>query len=409
VADTTLTSPTPILDLQSPLPTVKKSLFQSGRRVVLRVVRFFAGVLAFFALTSSIVFVVGDAFWASHSKNGTQILWVWLLFIIGIVPAIMIHELGHIIAGRSMKMSFRSIRLGPLLISKNAERLRATLPGGSLLSGGARMSLQRLSRASAALRLFHTGGILANVASAAVTLAMLDLTGLIHDQKSLFVQICRVFVMISLFLTVFNLIPIQFKNGSQSDGARLWGLVSSKERIRQQVCFYALLMQVESGVLARYLKRTWIGQACASANIVTKSLGLVLAHSAASDRGDIDAAAQSLEKALEIYPALPMPLQQLVLSEAAIFQAWSRNDAEKASGWHQLSAANPTGEKLQRMRLEICMHWVDGEYAEAESLWHKGLAYIEASPSLATNASRPSWIAWKEDIDKRKAYDAPIH
>jgi hypothetical protein len=91
--------------------------------------------------------------------------------------------------------------------------------------------------------------------------------------------------------------------------------------------------------------------------------------------------------------------------EAAIFQAWFRDDEQKAKTWAQKSEhAAATAPPLNQIRMAICMHWTGRRYDELTMTWEKGLIHIETlPPSPAKDLLKNTWLEWRNEIDRKRA------
>jgi hypothetical protein len=111
-----------------------------------------------------------------------------------------------------------------------------------------------------------------------------------------------------------------------------------------------------------------------------------------------------LEKCLERFGIASAGFQKLLLMESAIFQAWFRDDEQKANIWSQRSEAGPAASLLNQLRLAICMDWTGRRLEELTSAWEKGRIHIEALPSSpAADRLKNAWLEWKDQIDKKLA------
>jgi hypothetical protein len=153
--------------------------------------------------------------------------------------------------------------------------------------------------------------------------------------------------------------------------------------------------------------RDW-DQACvaASAAIADDSrdayIARWLAYLWAAERQDITCATKYLEGALEVLSyATPKMLDHLFL-EAAVFQAWFRDNPSKALFWvyrirnHKLT-------RLQKQRLDIVLLWAEGRLFDA---WEKlGTGYLAELRELPASPGRTlaeeSAAEWKRQMESR--------
>lgn len=139
-----------------------------------------------------------------------------------------------------------------------------------------------------------------------------------------------------------------------------------------------------------------------------------MAYIASLDRGDTEQAARHLEKCLELFGIASPEFERPLLMEAAIFQAWSRGDQQKAEIWALKSDVGPAVPPLNQLRFAICMHWAAREYDKLALAWEEGCTQIETlPPSSQKDLLKDSWLEWKQEFDtKRRARETlpePTH
>jgi len=128
-------SPTPILDLESPLPKFRQWDRLTLRQAVLIVVLPFVAVIllvpAFLALndnnpTVAKVFKYIGAKADVLFKGGgaeSPLLFFFFCFLT-LFLVLLIHELGHVAVGRAVGFHFQGMRIGPLTLSKSPKGLK---------------------------------------------------------------------------------------------------------------------------------------------------------------------------------------------------------------------------------------------------------------------------------------------
>ncbi len=415
MSSSTTKSLTPILDLESPLPETRRSDRLSRRQalliVVLPLVAVFLLVPGFLVLNDDnpavarIFRYIGTKFDAFFNRSGAQgPLLLLLFYFLTVFLVLLIHELGHVAAGLAVGFHFEGVRVGPLMLSKSPHGLKFTLQRISDFDGIAAMGTQQLRKLRQKLAIYTVAGPFANLLSGLCVWLFLASQLSVTLQHAIR-QSLQFFAALSIFVAVVNLIPYRRRNGMFTDGARLLSFVSSRVKTRRLLCLMALKMQTDSGVRLRNLKRTWIAHSCA---IPDESLDALhafwIAYLVSNDREDPEPAAQHLEKCLERFRIPSAQFQELLLMEAAIFQAWFRDDEQKAKIWSQKSEAGPAAPLLHQLRLAICMHWAGRRYDELTSAWEKGRVHIETlPPSPAKDRLNDSWLEWKSELDTKRA------
>ena len=408
-------SSTPILDLESPLPRRGRLRW---RHLFVAIGIFTIGVLsfavAFFALGDEPVgagFVnvlrkeVAALIDASVPENSLA----FLVFYLGASLMILTsHELAHVVAGRIVGFHFETVRVGPFALVKSAKGLKFKLQGRHGLDGMAAMRIDRLGRLRRRLGIYIAAGPVANVLAVPCVWLFFVSQALDKWQHSVG-KFLLFWAALSVVIAIVNLIPYQRENGMFTDGARLLSLVRSGAKARRWLSLLALKMESDAGVRPKHLKRTWIVHSCAIADQSRDALrAFWFAYVAHLDRGESDEAAGNLEKCLERFRIASPEFQKLILTEAAIFQAWYREDEEKAKTWAQ-ALAGPAGPPLNQLRLAICMHWVARQYEQATSAWEEGRKQVERLPaSPQKDSMRESWLEWKTQIDRKRKDREPI-
>ena len=211
------------------------------------------------------------------------------------------------------------------------------------------------------------------------------------------------FALFSIFVAVSNLVPFRSGRGWESDGRRLLWLLTSKARTKRWICMLGLRKQLDSGVRARDLKRTWIVRACSCPDDSADALGAFwMAYIAAQDREETETAAENLERCLEGFGVASSEYKDLFLVEAAIFQAWNREDAT-ATVWFDRIGPKKIGNPMNDIRLAICKHWVRRCPDEALHEWQEGLQLIEKlpAPPQAKKLVTDGWLEWRKEMDER--------
>jgi len=130
-------------------------------------------------------------------------------------------------------------------------------------------------------------------------------------------------------------------------------------------------------------------------------IALWFAYLWASERQDITAATHFLEEALAAPAACPAWLRDRLHLEAAVFQAWFRDNADKARFWAgriHVGKLSP----FEQARLEIALLWVEGRLFDA---FEKVPDYFAALRRLPESPGRElrekSAMEWKHQMESR--------
>src|SRR5262249_39415466 len=100
----------------------------------------------------------------------------------------------------------------------------------------------------------------------------------------------------------------------------------------------------------------------------------------AAERQDITAATKYLEETLAAPAAIPAGLEDRLFLEAAVFQAWFREDHAKAGSW----ASKIRARKLtswQQARLQVALLWSQGRLFDAWERLGESLELLHRLPA----------------------------
>jgi hypothetical protein len=190
--------------------------------------------------------------------------------------------------------------------------------------------------------------------------------------------------------------------GGYSDGSRILMLLKNDAAAQRWFSIIVLQMVIRRGEHPS----SWNEATVLSINIMTDEtrdavaarwLGYVWATS----RQDITSATRYLENALELQQVAHRRLSDRLFFEAALFQAWFRDDAEKARFW-VLQMRNSSAIALQQPRLSIALMWAEGRLFDA---WEKLRDYLAEIQKLPTSPARSlaerQAHEWKAQMESR--------
>jgi hypothetical protein len=149
------------------------------------------------------------------------------------VLAILVHEMGHLIAGFLCKFRFRSFRVGPIIFDAQ-QRVTMDCNLRSFFTGEVKMAYDIRAKNKLLLRLilFTSGGALGNIVFA---LAIIPLARGDHGIAIVF----RMFIVISAVVLSGNLLPANRKQ-SKTDGTDLWKLLFDSVRRNEFIFLFTL-------------------------------------------------------------------------------------------------------------------------------------------------------------------------
>jgi len=269
-------------------------------------------------------------------------------------PHIVLHEAGHALAGIARGMRAIAFGIGPLRweLGQSGWRFRH---GGGLggASGFAALLPQGdrgLSRADQMLYL--AGGPLANLATAALVLALLPLA----DDSTLWTSAALGVALCAALLGVLNLAPFH-SQGWRSDGRGLLDLLlRSPDAILQQQ-IHQLLALAHARVRPRDWPQALVPRAVpASTSPMLAANGDLLRLSWAMDHGDDPEAAEAALRATARLPAAPAAFRPHLACALAGHAARCLRDREVLAAWRPLCEGGITD--LSPLRA-----WLDAELA----------------------------------------------
>ena len=303
--------------------------------------------------------------------------WGVLAFVLGLAAAVVVHELGHLIAGWTVGFHFNSIQVGWFFIGFEYGKLTFKTKYQSNLAGYATIRIDRIRRLRTRLLIFILGGPAANLFGALISAGIVTV---FDSENSRIASFASVFALICLMLTFLNLMPFSTR-GMRTDGGRIRMLLASRDNTRRWICLMAIGRQWQDGKAPKYWNGNWTKTAASIRDSSYDEYASCWAsYIRASGRKDVDVAARCLERCLEISSMLPGNLRDLLFLEASIFTAWFRRDAVRAGRW-ALQIRNPNSfPKLLWLRGLIALDCAKGDFPSARSEWEQAKRLIERLP-----------------------------
>jgi hypothetical protein len=377
--------PTPILDLTVPLP-------QRRSRLRSQVVGFVFGI------ASTLVFL------ASIREDSEHFGVTSLILFIAIFAAILVHETGHLLAGWMVGFHFNSIQVAWLSFGFEYGRLTVHVRRDMSAGGYASVQIDRIYHLRRRFMFFIAGGPAASILSVVVAVVTVNVFDL-HKSWLATPAACLAFV--SLLFGLVSLFPMAGQ-GRWSDGARLEMLITSRDKTRRWFCLAALSNEHRRGRSPKLWNTNWT-KAAASVrdNSADEMSACWLAYICASSRKQADVAAGYLERCLELVGLAGETLRDTLMLEAAVFQAWERDDAGKSAKWLSRVKAPARLPRLMQMRGTIAMNCAKRDFESAHANWREGLTLIEKLPATPVRESLAgSWAEWLAEIRERETAQA---
>jgi hypothetical protein len=207
----------------------------------------------------------------------------------------------------------------------------------------------------------------------------------------------------SVILAVAALLPDVNRRGNFSDGARLLMLLKNNEKAARWFSNIHCQMALNLGRHPHEWNESSVAQAAAVNDDSRDAFAARwLAYLWAAERQDITCATKYLEGALESLRYATPRLRDHLFLEAAVFQAWFRDNPSKALFWvYRIRSHELT--RLQKQRLDIALLWAEGRLFDA---WEKlGESYLPLLRELPASPGRQlaeeSALEWKRQMESR--------
>jgi hypothetical protein len=315
---------------------------------------------------------------------------------VALLVALATHETGHFLAAWAA-----GFRLAPANPNESAPgkfaASRKLYSCEGLRLGKFSLAPRKLDHLPRRLLMVAIGGPVASLALPLV----LEAFALFTPLRLLAAFSLHVLAGFSFLVGVAELLPDAGK-GNFSDGERVLMLLKNDAAAERWV----FVLQAQMALARGEHPRTWDEAALVkAAGFDDESRDAVtarwLGYLWAAERQDITAATKYLEETLAAPAAASARLRDRVFLEAAVFQAWFREDSAKARSW----ASKISTRKLapwQQLRLETALLWSEGRLFDA---WEKLGDYcqllrgVPASP--ARGLAEQSAAEWKEQMESR--------
>ena len=323
------TSPTPILDLQVPLP--RPAAPGSGFGLpfgVWLIVGFLVGVILRLwhpqflrGLWMRFVASIAQQFPAAGEAGNISLFVVSTVLIA--FAAVAIHELGHILAGLAVGFRFNTLRIGPLQFDRPFRISRYRGPG-AWTGGGASLFPGNTTHLALPAVVMIVAGPLANILTGTAVLLM-------PASKGYF---SLVFISCSIIGGVVELL-IPFRTPFLvSDASRIWMLIHNRKHGERWLALLKLGAELNEGKMPESLSPSFLSQAVAVRDLSPDTVtAYAFAYSAAFHQHKDAEAAQALETCLQFSGCVATAIREALMSDAAVFQARQRKRIDLAEQW----------------------------------------------------------------------------
>jgi hypothetical protein len=355
-------SKTPILDREQPPPMATSKKWFRWLPVLVGAV--IGGLLGFleFDLHKLWAFVPGKA------------------LLVGFIPAfylgVLLHELGHLVAGLSAGFELRALMVGGVLLTREAQGWKVRFSPRSIVVGGLTSmvpeSADRL--VDRYIRL-----VLGGPAASVVLLAITVILALIFPGSAG----VRVLLLVNLLLVISACLPYTWRS-QPSDGKGLLLLIGkgpAAERLTALLYLLALdTQQVEP--------RDWPRALVEKVSIPTKDKSFLMnaisvSYADALDSGDAERIAEAIEHALSVNAETRPDVRRAFYVAASCFQGIFRKNVALAEAWLE-SARKVKGAISQQdwdSKASASIALAKGERAQAREWLTRYLALLDGRPA----------------------------
>jgi hypothetical protein len=390
------TAETPILDRLTPLPKLAKArFFGTDYEFLVGIVAVYGFFFAFFALPNSILDPLLR--WASrnlqtlflHDWVGVKVSITIILILAAICGAVVVHELGHVVVGLMAGFRFRYMRLGRFEVNSSLRFSRSRVTNEVVWGMACFYPIEMKH---------HRWKFVAMIASGALANLISGFLLLVLPYQKSFVS--GAFIATSLFLGINNLIPFRGKK-FKSDGLQIFSAVFQQTKHERDLSLAQLRDELESGADVEALSPGLVAELT---SVRDNSLATLVAHAVAYARAyyekDNSAAGFYLETCLLSSGKATPQFRNLLIADAAIFQARRRKRPDLAQQWLADLPADPALTS-SRLRAECAIAEAQGNFAQAIE---KVEACLQEAEKMENERSRKRLISkleeWKGELDK---------
>lgn len=378
---------TPVLDVFRPLPPQTKESLSAGEY-------FLASSLAILILVAlpslRAVIEVAPGCWAA------------LIPVIAALSAGFTHEMGHIVAGWFFSFRLKQIKIGTLYLGRRA-RCGEPYCADVITLGAAVLEPRVTDQDDATLRrrllFLMIGGPLASILLAGA----LETAVYVAQPGFIFAFSMQVGAVFSALLAIAACLPDVNRRGIFSDGACLLMLLRNDAKAERWLSNIRCQMALNQGRHPRDWDQACVARAAALSDDSRDAyIARWLAYLWAAERQDITCATKYLEGALEVLSYATPKMRDHLFLEAAVFQAWFRDNPSKALFWVYRIRNNKLT-RLQKQRLDIALLWAEGRLFDAwENLGNGYLAELRGLPaSPGRTLAEESAAEWKRQMESR--------
>jgi hypothetical protein len=305
-----------------------------------------------------------------------ELLWLVLACAAGAFLAIALHELGHVLAGLSQGFRFYLYVVGPLKVSRVADRIEFGWNKSLQLAGGIAACVPvDAGQPDLAKRMavMVAGGPLASLLIAAILFAL----GALFPSGGASRWFLGITALMSAAIFLATIVPVR-TSSFHSDGARLLMYWVRRDAMTR----WARSAALGSLALSSIAPRDWpeFAVACDDAAMDASLDGIGIAsllYYRELDCGNLEGAAAYLDHFLAHREAYPEPFRPALCLEGAWFEGTVRKRPAEARAWLDQSNGGLIVEPHSRLRAEASVLLAEGRLPEARSKVDEALSMLD--------------------------------
>lgn len=303
---------------------------------------------------------------------------IWWLLIWWMV-AVLLHEVGHMLAGFSQRMGFLFLTVGPFRLRQSVSGLRFEWAGFGMGFGGlTAMMPNPNTELSRQLRVMIMGGPVASLLLCAVggIMALAGGSLLAHGYMLL---------AVSAFIFGITVLPLRI-GPMQTDGAQFLALQQGSREVQVRHQVIALYGQSANGVRPRDWDAGTLADLASLQTDDKRQLAMIawMRFHHALDARRLDDAESALTELLAHPEVFGGGYDQAVAAEGAFFHGRYKRNVEMAEHWLAKSQGGSV-EPAMRQLAKAAVAWAKGDFGQARSDAEAGLLKLTKGSSLGIN------------------------
>jgi hypothetical protein len=301
---------------------------------------------------------------------GMAIARAGFLVIPAIYVSILVHELGHVIAGKAAGFELRGLAVGGIVLNKQARGWRLRFALRRIFSGFTKM----LPPSTESLR-GRYAQLVAGGPAASILLLLITPTLPAGE-------FVRVLFFVNLVATVSCLIP--YAVGGMLNDAKFLTILARKGAAAEQLAAILYLLAIDAQGTRPSAWPLQIVERLGVPGQGTPLIGVSLAlkYAVASDSEDAEGIAHALENGLASAGQMPPDTQRWFLASAACFDASFRNRTAPAEQWLESArkVKSAVSQKGWDSKAVALIALAKGDFPGARDSLTSYLAYIDRQP-----------------------------